>query len=167
MGKKVDVFSTISGQVVVEIPDMHFRAHWADKGAKVKIDEEKLEDIMFDPSVDYMLQNGILYIEDMDTKIKLGLEEEGTTKPTNIIVWNDADKKKYITLKPIHEFKEGFDKLSHDQQIAVAEYMIKNELVGSMEKADYVKKKTEIDIINAVRLNKESRESDKKENKEA
>jgi hypothetical protein len=118
-----------------------------------------LDDLMYEDGVRYLFDNGILYIDDMQDKIDLGLEDEGTTKPTKIIVWSEADMKKYLTVKPMHEFKTEFDKLSRDQQQEVARYMVTNELVGSLEKAEYVQKKTEIDVISAVRLNKANKEA--------
>lgn len=157
--KKVTVVNMVDAQVGIKNPDFRFQANWPAKGAKVRIDKQMLDDLMYEEGVKYLFDNGILYIDDMQDKIDLGLEDEGTTEPTKIIVWTEADMKKYLTVKPMHEFKTAFDKLSRDQQQEVARYMVANELVGSLEKAEYVQKKTEIDVISAVRLNKANKEA--------
>ena len=157
--KKVTVVNMVDAQVGIKNPDFRFQANWPAKGSRVRIDKQMLDDLMYEDGVRYLFDNGILYIDDMQDKIDLGLEDEGTTKPTKIIVWSEADMKKYLTVKPMHEFKTEFDKLSRDQQQEVARYMVANELVGSLEKAEYVQKKTEIDVISAVRLNKANKEA--------
>ena len=157
--KKVTVVNMVDAQVGIKNPDFRFQANWPAKGSRVRIDKQMLDDLMYEDGVRYLFDNGILYIDDMQDKIDLGLEDEGTTKPTKIIVWSEADMKKYLTVKPMHEFKTEFDKLSRDQQQEVARYMVANELVGSLEKAEYVQKKTEIDVISAVRLNKVNKEA--------
>jgi len=157
--KKVTVVNMVDAQVGIKNPDFRFQANWPAKGSKVRIDKQMLDDLMYEDGVRYLFDNGILYIDDMQDKIDLGLEDEGTTEPTKIIVWTEADMKKYLTVKPMHEFKVAFDKLSRDQQQEVARYMVANELVGSLEKAEYVQKKTEIDVISAVRLNKANKEA--------
>ena len=157
--KKVVVVNMVDAQVGIKNPDFRYQANWPMKGSKVRIDKELLDDLMYEEGVKYLFDNGILYIDDMQDKIDLGLEEEGTTEPTNIIVWDEPTMKKYITVKPLHEFKTDFDKLSRDQQEEVARYMVKNELIGSLEKAEYVQKKTEIDVISAVRLSKANKEA--------
>lgn len=157
--KKVVVVNMVDAQVGIKNPDFRYQANWPMKGSKVRIDKELLDDLMYEEGVKYLFDNGILYIDDMQDKIDLGLEEEGTIEPTNIVVWDEATIKKYITVKPLHEFKTDFDKLSRDQQEEVARYMVKNELIGSLEKAEYVQKKTEIDVISAVRLSKANKEA--------
>jgi len=157
--KKVTVVNMVDAQVGIKNPDFRFQANWPKKGSKVRIDKQMLDDLMYEDGVRYLFDNGILYIDDMQDKIDLGLEDEGTTEPTKIIVWTEEDMKKYLTVKPMYEFKAAFDKLSRDQQQEVARYMVANELVGSLEKAEYVQKKTEIDVISAVRLNKANKEA--------
>lgn len=157
--KKVTVISMVDAQVGIKNPDFRYQANWPKKGAKVRIDKDLLDDLMYTEGVKYLFDHGILYIDDMQDKIDLGLEEEGTTEPTNIIVWDEPTIEKYIKIKPLHEFKTDFDKLSRDQQEEVARYMVSHELVGTLEKAEYVQKKTEIDVISAVRLSKANKEA--------
>lgn len=161
MSEKVTVVSTVDAQVGINNPELRFKADWIGKGMKHKIDKEILEGLMFDPGVEYMFTNGILYIDDMDAKIDLGIEAEGTTEPTNVIVWDEDTIKKYINVKPLHEFKADFDKLSKEQKLEVAHYMVKNQMVGSMDKSEYVQEKTGVDVITAVRLDKAAKEATK------
>ena len=92
--RKVMVVSNTIGETIINVPSMHFRRVWERKGAKKPIDLEILREIIYDPGVEIMFRKGILYIEDMPTKIELNLEEEGTTTPTNIVVLTDEQRQR-------------------------------------------------------------------------
>lgn len=66
--EKVVVRSTVNAKVSINQPAYRFKQEWNRKGAKAMIDKQTLEEIMFEPGVDYMFKSGILYIDDMDTK---------------------------------------------------------------------------------------------------
>ena len=82
----VKVINTLNHAVGVYIPELNFKRTWAKRGAIIKIDTDKLEEMMYDPGFNYMLEQGVLYVEDMEVKKELGLEPETATEPENIIV---------------------------------------------------------------------------------
>ena len=83
--------------------------------AKVTIDKDVLEEAMYDPGVEYMFKTGILYINEMEDKIALGLEPEGATKPENIIILTDDEKKEWMSSKKQSwELKTMLEKLSYE-----------------------------------------------------
>ena len=102
--KQVMVVNTIKSRVGINVPDLFLKRVWERKGAKKPIDFDTLQQALYDPSVAYLFSEGILYIDDMKTKIALGLEEEGATTPS-IVVLSDADLHRYLTAMPIFEFK--------------------------------------------------------------
>ena len=155
---KVLVKSTVNAKVGITLPEYRFKQEWARKGAKALIDKQLLEDIMFEPGVEYMFTNGILYIDDMETKKELGIEPEDAKEPVNVIVMDDAQMKRYLTLVPIHDFKEKMETLSKEQRLEVAQYAIANEILPSLDKCDYFKERTGIDVMSAIKLNRQNRD---------
>lgn len=155
---KVYVISTVNGQIGVTLPEYHFRKEWTKKGQKLLIDKEMVENMMYDPGAEYMFRTGMLYIEDMEVKKDLGLEPEDATEPQNIIVLSEKDMRRYLTVLPIHEFKTKVDELSREQQKNMVDFAVENEIMPSYDKVDYLKSKTDLDILNMIRLNRQNKE---------
>lgn len=155
--EKVLVKSTVNGKVGITLPEYRFKQEWNRKGAKALVDKKILEDIMFEPGVEYMFKTGILYIEDMQVKKDLGIEPEDAVEPKNVIVLDEAQIKRQLTLVPLHEFKETMNKLSKEQILNVATYAIENEILPSMDKAEFLNKKAEVDVLSAIRLNRQNK----------
>lgn len=156
--KQVFLTSTSKGYVVVNIPDLHLKRIWEKKGAKKPIAFDILQQAIYDPSVEYLLSQGILTIDDLDIKIALGLESEEAkeTGKVNIVVLSDSDMERYLTVMPVYEFREKIKDLKKEQIFSLVDYAIEHELTN-MEKADILKQYTEIDIIRAVQLNREDK----------
>ena len=154
MDEKVKVKSLVSNRVFLSVPDMRLSRVWEKKGTVRTIPFDQLEEAMYNPGVEAMFKDGILGIDDMETKIALGLEPEGATEPVNIIVLDEAQTRRYLTILPIYEFKEKIKELPHDQIIEMANYAIKNE-IANFEKSEVIKQMTGIDIISAIKLNRD------------
>lgn len=155
--KKVYVVSTVNGTVGISLPEYGFRKDWTKKGQKVAIDKELLENIMFDPGTEYMFRTGMLYIEDMEVKKELGLEPEDATEPENIIVLSDAEMKRYLTVLPLHEFKEKLTNLSIEQKKNMVDYAVENEIIN-LEKCELLKEATGLNIVRMIELNRQNKE---------
>ena len=156
--EKVVVKSTVNGRVGITLPDYRFKQEWNRKGAKASIDKQILNDIMFEPGVDYMFKTGILYIEDMETKKELGLEPQDAKEPENIIVLDENQMKRQLSLVPFHEFKVTIEKLSKEQRMNLVQFAVQQEILPSMEKTDLLQKATGVDIVSAIRLNRANKE---------
>jgi hypothetical protein len=149
--KKVMVVSNAIGQVIINVPSMHFRREWERKGAKKPIDMEILREIIYDPGVEKMFKMGILYIEDMSVKIELDLEEEGTEEPTNIVVLSDKKRAELLgDATDFKSFRETCDNLSQQELINLVEYAIEKQLIN-MDKCRYLKIKTGKDIVEIIK----------------
>ena len=96
----------------------------------------------------------------MKDKIDLGLEEEGTKEPTNIIALNDAQILKLLKVDDFDTFKDTIDKLPEAQVRNVANYAITNKLVD-VEKCNYIKDLTYIDILKSISDNNAFEKLDK------
>lgn len=155
--EKIRVISKHQGPVSVNISDLRFKREWPNKGASVLIEKETLQEMMYDSGFKYMIDTGMLYIEDLEVKKELGLEPEDATEPVNIIVLSDNDMKRMMTAMPQFEFDAKLKTLNYEQMLALADFAIKNEL-GDFGKCDAIKKACGKDILTAIRLNREDKE---------
>lgn len=156
MDKKVKVKSLVSHKVLLSVPELRLRRVWEKKNAVMTIPFDQLEEAMYSPGVENLFREGILGIDDMEVKIALGLEEEDATEPTNIIILSDQELKRYLTALPIFEFKNKIKDLPRQQIIELANYAITNE-IANFEKAEVLKQYTGIDIISAIKLNRDDK----------
>ena len=156
MDKKVKVKSLVSHKVLLSVPELRLRRVWEKKNAVMTIPFDQLEEAMYSPGVENLFREGILGIDDMEVKIALGLEEEDATEPTNIIILSDQELKRYLTALPIFEFKNKIKDLPRQQIIELANYAITNE-IANFEKAEVLKQYTGIDIVSAIKLNRDDK----------
>ncbi len=153
----VTVISTVNGVVGIYLPDLRFKKEWTRKGQKQKIDKELLQDIMYDPGSEYMFRTGMLYIEDMDIKKEIGLEPEEATEPVNIIVLDEKQLNRYLTIMPLHEFKENVKKLSIEQAKNLVDYAVQKETI-TFDKAEFLEKVTGLNAMSMIQLNRKNKE---------
>ena len=155
--EKIRVISKHQGPISVNISDLRFKREWPNKGASVLIEKETLEEMMYDSGFKYMIDTGMLYIEDLEVKKELGLEPEDATEPVNIIVLSDNDMKRMMTAMPQFEFDAKLKTLNYEQMLALADFAIRNEL-GDFGKCDAIRKACGKDILTAIKLNREDKE---------
>lgn len=158
--KQVVLTSMVDAYVGINVPDLRLKRLWERKGAKKTIPLDVLREAFYDPSVEYLLRQGILYIDDLDVKIELGLEEESAREPDaqlNIQILTDDEIRRLLTVMPIFEFKEKLKELNREQVKNIADYAIKHEITN-FEKAECLKEQLGIDIIRTVQLNRMDKE---------
>ena len=154
---KINVTSTVVGEVSVFQPSIPFRMSWPSKGSTRGIEEEILEQLLYTPGFKYMIDTGMLYIEDMTVKKKLGIEPEDATEPVNVIVLSDADKNKYMKIYGLDKFKTEIKKLSREQIIDLADYAIENKITD-FDKSEVIEKACGKNIIKGIQLAKQNKE---------
>lgn len=154
---KVNIVNTIRGSILVEVREIPFRHEWISQGASYAVDRDVLEQLMYDRGFKYMIDTGMLYIEDMKEKQDLGLEPEDATEPVNIIVLNDKERRRYMVNLSLKEFKEKVKKLSYEQIVQLADYAVANRL-ADFDKAEFLKEICGRDIIQAIRLSAQNKE---------
>ena len=155
--KQVMITNTIKARVGINVPDLLLKRVWEKKGVKKPVEFNLLQQAFYDPSVEYLFREGILYIDDMEVKIALGLEHEGAEAP-NIVVLSDNELNRYLTVMPAFEFKEKVKALGREQLQALVDYAIENELTP-YDKCEFLKEITQTDIIRAVQLNRDNKEA--------
>ena len=158
--KQVVLTNMIESYVGIDIPDLHLKRLWEKKGAKKKIPFDVLQEAIYDPSVEYLLRQGILYIDDLDVKIALGLEDEEVKESgaeLKIQPLRDEEIKRLLTVVPFYDFKDKINGLTKEQVTEVINYAIKNEITD-FEKSEFLKEFTGTDIIKTVQLNRSEKE---------
>lgn len=152
--KMIDVMSTVNAQVVIRVPNLNFKRTWPKKGSVIKVPEEILDQAFYEPGIEYLFRNGILYIDDMEKKVYYGLEEEGTTEPTNVILLDEAETERLLFKVSKEEFKEELDKLSKDQVTELAFSAVEHECTD-YDKNMLLQKRTGINVFRSVAEKKE------------
>lgn len=157
MEGKIKIICTSNAIVGVKLPEYHFSHDWVGKGSFFYVTKEIAEAMTYDPGARYMLDTGMLYIEDLEQKIELGLEPEGAVEPERIIVLSENDMNRYMRFVPMAEFKEKMDHVSTEQVLSLAQYAIKNQIFD-LNKFDYIKKRVGIDCIEAIKMERQDKE---------
>ena len=154
MNEKVMVTSMVGGTISVSA--LNHRV-WNKKGQKLPIDKDVLREAIYYPGVEYMFKNGILYIEDMDFKIELGLETEGTKAPTQILPMDDKYLNRVLKLMPVADMKKAIDEMSLVQRQELVDYAVKQNDV-QLDRLEIISKKCNVDILKAIELNRQKGE---------
>lgn len=159
--EKVEIRSAVNGRIVLAHQQKLYT--FPQKGARVKIDKDVFDEMIYSPGVDAMLKTGMLYIDDMSIKKEIGLEPEDATEPVNIIELTPARLKRLATAMPLPEFKAEMQKMSEVMQREVANYMVENSGAISMDRLNTMKEATGIDVLKAIELRKANDAPDTKE----
>lgn len=167
MENKVTVINAINARVVINNPDLKFKRVLAQKGAKAAIDKETFTELLYSNSFRKMIEEGIIYIEDMEVKKEAGLEPEDATEPVNIIVLTEKQQERLLKTAPFSEFKDTCEKLPVEQLKELVSFAIANEINMDMNKLDYLQAKTGKDILKAIQLNRSLRAEEAKKNDSA
>ena len=156
MQDKVKVKSLVSSRVLLTVPELRLRRVWEKKNSIKTIPFSELEEAIYNPGVESLFREGVLGIDDMEVKIALGLEPEEAEEPVNIIVLDDSQRKRYLTVMPVPEFKQKVMELPREQIYELAQYAIDNEIVN-FEKSEIIQKIIGLDILSAIKLNRDDK----------
>lgn len=157
MNDKVIVKSMSTGRIVIDLPDLRFKREWPKKYSKVSVDAEVLKEALYDPGVEYMINNGLLFIEDMDFKKEVGLEPEDAKEPVNIVPLDEKLMQRILKFMPLSQVGEELKKLNVEQRRMLVTYAIENEMI-SMDRVDIIKEICGVDLLKAISLKKANEE---------
>ena len=157
MNEKVIVTSMVNGIVGITMPNSRIKKIWPKKGTKLPVDKDLLREAIYEPGVEYMFKKGILYIDDMDFKIELGLESEGTTKPTEIIPVDEKYLNRVLKLMPVSEMKAAVAKMSDNQKKELLDFTVEQNDI-QLDRLNIIKELTGIDVLKVIELNRQKGE---------
>ena len=151
MNDKVIVTSMVNGIIGINRPEYRLVKTWPQKGAKLPIEKEALRQAIYEPGVEYMFKKGMLYIDDMDFKIELGLEEEGTKAPTAIIPVDEKYLERVLKRMPLREMKEAIKAMNDNQKRELVDYATEQNDI-QLDRINAIKELTGIDLFKVIEL---------------
>lgn len=158
----VQLVSTVDKTVVVSRPEYGIRRQWVAKGQSQSIPFEIVQNLYFTVGFQNLINEGILYIPNMQDKIDLGIEDEGAVKPTRVIVLNETQMKTLLTIRSYDEFVKELAHLPMSQAHALVDYAVKNNIIDN-NKVQYLKEVTGRDVIQIIARKRQSEEIDKRQ----
>ena len=151
MNEKVIVTSMVGGNVGLTLPHLRVNKTWPKKDTKLPIEKDVLREAIYEPGVEYMFKNGILYIEDMDFKIELGLEQEGAKAPTAIIPVDERYLERVLKRMPVSEMKQVIKGMNENQKRELIDYATgQNDI--QLDRLNALKELTGIDLFKVIEL---------------
>ena len=157
MNERVIVTSMVNGIVGITMPNSRIKKIWPKKGTKLPVEKDLLREAIYEPGVEYMFKKGILYIDDMDFKIELGLEPEGAKTPTEIIPVDEKYLNCVLKLMPLFEMKAAINKMSDNQKKELLDYAVKQNDI-QLDRLGVLKELTGIDILKVIELDRQREE---------
>lgn len=156
--KVIVIENTANAIVSLTVPNTNISRTWSKRGAKATLPFGDLEQAYYTQGGGYLFNNGILYIEDLEAKIALGLEEEKAESDAkgknklNIKKYADADFDELMNDAPMKVFKEELEKMSPEQRRTFADYAIEHE-ISNYNKAKVIKELVGVDVISIIEEN--------------
>ncbi len=156
----VKLTSTDTGTVVVHEPAYNIHREFPGKGTSQMIPFDIMEQLMWRTGFKNMILSGTLYIDNMQDKIDLGLEDPETKVPTNIKVLNEAQIVTLLKVKSYEDFVAELETVSAEQINNVVTYAVDHDLIDP-KKDDYLKKITGKDILKMIAHKRDMEEADR------
>ena len=121
-GRKVTVKSMVNYSVGLNIPDLRFKRDFTKEGETKAIDFDTLFEGVTSLGVRTLFDEGILYIDNKQDRIDLGLEEEG--QPERFRILNRGQILKLLKVDPVSKLQETLETLPREQINRIAEVAI-------------------------------------------
>ena len=151
MNDRVIVTSMVNGIIGINRPEYRLVKTWPQKGSKLPVEKDSLRQAIYEPGVEYMFKKGMLYIDDMDFKIELGLEEEGTKTPTAIIPVDAKYLERVLKRMPVREMKEVIKAMNDVQKRELVDYAAEQNDI-QLDRINAIKELTGIDLLRVIDL---------------
>ncbi|MFW9603258.1 MAG: hypothetical protein ACMV1B_13195 [Prevotella sp.] len=153
---KGTVTNTTNHSVLIQLPDIKFRRTWQ-KDSSIKVDIEVLREAIYDVGFKAFMDEGLLFIEEKEIRVELGLEEEDAEKPL-ITILKPAQMTRLIKAATIDEFKSTLSEITKEQALSLVDMAISEKSI-SMDKLMALKEKTGIDVVKAIELERQNEEN--------
>lgn len=157
----VAVKNMIQANVSISKPEYGINRLWSGFGQVMKIPFDNLEQAMWDSGVQNMFTSGILYIENLQDKIDLGLEPADTTEPVNIVLLDEKKMENLLKNVPLAVFKKEVSQLTRVQVDSLITYAINNQIIDPA-KCSWLKDLTGKDILKAISQKEDMLKAEKK-----
>lgn len=160
MAEIVRIKSTQRATVVLTVPHLNLRRTWSRKGAIQQIPYELLEQAIYEKGVEYLFRTGILFIDDLNIRIRLGLElAEATEETASMIELTDEVAEEILFKTPLKEMRDQVEKMSKVHVEELANIAIEKGLTD-YQRCKLLQDKTGKNILNIVIRENEEKEHD-------
>ena len=150
MNDKVIVTSMVGGNIGITLPHIRFNKTWPRKGTKLTIEKDILREAIYEPGVEYLFRQGILYIDDLSFKIELGLEPEGAEAPTHVAV-DEKYMTRVLKVMPIVEMKKAISEMNEIQRQEFVDFASSQNDI-SLERIKVIDQVTGANILKIIEL---------------
>ena len=147
------------GTFIINEPAYGVRRVFNSKGATQTIPFEIVEQLLWSAGFRNAIDNGMIYIENMQDKIDLGLEEPEATEPTNIKILSPEKMEKILRTNDMDEFARELNGCSIEQIRLLAEYAADHNYT-EIGKVDAIKQITGLDVINMISRRRQAEDAD-------
>lgn len=152
--------NTTSGKVIVHEPAYGVHREFLGMGAVQMIPFDIVEQLLWRPGFRNMITAGIIYIDDMQDKIDLQLEEPDTKVPTKIKVLTPEQMLALLKVKSYEEFVDELSTISIDQANAIVDYAAENSLIDP-QKINYLKEVTGRDVVSIIARKRQAEDAER------
>ena len=111
--------------IVIDLPNFNFRREWKRRDAAYPIDREFLEQAFYEPSVEYLIRNGLLIVEDKQFLFDVGMINS-MDEESPVMELTEKEIKKLLKYTPVKELKDELKKLSPVQLEELGNYAIEH-----------------------------------------
>ena len=150
MNDKVIVTSMVGGNIGITLPHIRFNKTWPRKGTKLTIEKDILREAIYEPGVEYLFKQGILYIDDLSFKIELGLEPEGAETPTHVAV-DEKYMTRVLKVMPVGEMKKAISEMNEIQRQEFVDFASSQNDI-SLERIKVIDQVTGANILKIIEL---------------
>lgn len=151
--------NTKAETVIVHEPAYGIHREFLGKGTVQVIPFDTVEQLLWRPGFANLIKSGILYIEDMQDKIDLGLEDPDTKTPTKIRILTPEQILTLLKVKDYDNFVKDIEGLSIDQVNNIVDFAVENEILDT-KKINYLKELTDRDVLKILARKREMAEAD-------
>lgn len=157
--RMINLKSMVNKIVGVKLPEYGVNRKWTQKGQIIPLPYDTVEQMLWHEGFRKMIDRGILYIDNMQDKIDLGLEPADAKEPENIKVLSDAQIQNLLISQPYTVFKKEITELGMTQINNIINYAIANDIVD-VQKCEFLQQLTGIDILKSIATKKENERLD-------
>jgi hypothetical protein len=148
MEKMIMVKSASDCTLVISIPELNLRKVWNKRGMKLPISESVLMQACYYLSVETLIKDGDLVVEDKDFLVNAGFMSAEEIE--NLVELTESYMARLIKNMPLAEAKKEIHKLSKSQIDEVTEYAISHYVDLNMDRVDFLSQLSGKNIMKAI-----------------
>ena len=145
--KRVALKSLVNYTVVITVPDLHFRREFKKVNEVRYVPYDTMLELVSNPGVSKMIEEGIIYVMDEEDRIAFGLQEE-PEKPS-FVPLTDLEILKLLKSETIEKFTSTINDQPIEQVKRIAEVAIKNKAID-YNKNEILKSACGVDALGAI-----------------